>query len=433
VVVGAGPAGLFAALLLAEAGAPVLLLERGAPVRERVESTNRFWRRLAPLDPDDNVVFGEGGAGTFSDGKIYTRRRDGDVGYVLRRFVDFGARADVLEEGWAHLGTDKVRAILPVFRERLAELGVEVRFHARVDDLLVADGRVVGVRLADGAEERASHVIVAPGHSARDTVRMLVRRGAAAVPRPIAVGARVEHPQALIDRARYGADERGELPAASYRLAWNPPRGAKARTFCMCPGGMVVPAMSDPGRVVVNGMSFAAQRSYWANSAVIVEVEPEAYVPFGVGEGDPLAGYAWQDAIEARAFELGGGDYTAPAQRVVDLLARQPSTTLPRASYPLGVRPVDLSGVLPGEILQGMAGALRAFDGKLHGFVSDDALLVAPETRTTSPVRLLRRDDGESTTVRGLFPVGEGAGYGGGIVSCALDGLRVARAILEAG
>jgi uncharacterized FAD-dependent dehydrogenase len=423
-VVGAGPAGLFAALWLAEAGVPVTLFERGSAVHDRVDEVNGHWRRKRPLDPESNTVFGEGGAGTFSDGKIYTRRRDGEIGYVLRRFVDFGARADILEEGWAHLGTDKVRAVLPVFRARLRELGVDVRFRTRVDDVIVEGGRVVGVVLADGSEVRGAAVLVAPGHSARDTVRRLVERGAAAEARPIAVGARIEHPQSVIDRARYGLDERGDLPAASYRLAWHPASGPKARTFCMCPGGMIVPAAPDPGRVVVNGMSFAAQRSFWANAAIIVEVEPAIF-----GGTGPCAGYAWQDAIERAAFAQGGGDETAPAQRAVDLLSGRASGSLPDTSYPLGVRPADLRDVLPGIVVEGMHAAVRDFDRKLPGFLHPEALLVAPETRTTSPVRLLRDVNGQSTTLPGLFPMGEGAGYGGGIVSCALDGLRVARGV----
>lgn len=426
IVVGAGPAGLFAALYLAESGASVLLLERGEPVETRVGTVNANWRGKAPLDPESNVVFGEGGAGTFSDGKIYTRRRDGDLGYVFRRLVDFGADPDVLEEAWSHLGTDKVREILPVFRERLRELGVEVRFGARVTDLLVEDGACAGVVLAGGTVERGGPVVVAAGHSARDSAEMLVRAGVEAVARPIAVGARIEHPQQLVDAARYGRD-RGELPPATYRLAYNPDAGRKAHTFCMCPGGMVVPATNHEGRVVVNGMSFSARRAFWANSAVIVEVTPEDYG----GEG-PLAGYAFQDRIERACFEAAGATYRAPAQRVVDLLAGRASTDLPRTSYPQGVTPTDLRGVLPDLVLDGMIAAILEFEHRIPGFAGPDAVLIAPETRTTSPVRFLRREDGEATTLAGLYPAGEGAGYGGGIVSCALDGMRVARGIVRA-
>jgi uncharacterized FAD-dependent dehydrogenase len=392
-----------------------------------VPAVNGFWRRQIGLDRDNNLLFGEGGAGTFSDGKIYTRRRDGDIGYILRRFVDCGARSDILEEGWAHLGTDKVREVLPVLRARLGELGCEVRYHAAVEHLVVRDGRAAGVVLADGRTEEAQRVVFAPGHSARDTVRMLVAAGAAAEARPVAIGARIEHPQRLVDQVRYGAEDRGALPPASYRLAFNPRVGPPARTFCMCPGGMVVPAMNEPGQVVVNGMSFSAQRALWANSAVIVEAGVAAY-----GSADPLAGYAWQEAIERRAFDAGGGDFTAPAVRVQDLLSGVVSSSLPRVSYPMGVKPADLREVLPGAVIAGMVEAVRYFGRKLPGFDGADAVLIAPETRTTSPVGFLRTASLESTTLPGLYPVGEGAGFGGGIVSCALDGIRAARGIVAA-
>ena len=426
VIVGAGLAGLFAALYLAEAGADVMLIERGGPTPDRVKAVNAHWRRKAELDPDNNIVFGEGGAGTFSDGKIYTRRRDGELGFVFRRLVDFGADPGILQEAWAHLGTDKVRALLPVFRQRLEELGVEVRYHSIVEDFLVAGGRIEGIRLASGEEIHRAPVIVAAGHSARDTGTRLVEVGAVAEARSIAVGARVEHPQALIDRAQYGNDDRGDLPAASYRLTDAPAGKRKVHTFCMCPGGVVVPAANQPERVVVNGMSFSARRAFWANSAVIVEVNPSDYP----GD-DPLAGYRFQDAIERAAYELAGGGESAPAQRVDDLLAGRPSDDLPRTSYALGTVPVDLRKVLPRPVIEGMARALQTWDQRLDGFAGPEGVLIAPETRTTSPIRFLRDADCESTSIRGLYPVGEGAGYGGGIVSCALDGLRAARALVE--
>jgi uncharacterized FAD-dependent dehydrogenase len=386
-----------------------------------VVAVNGHWRGQLPLDPENNLLFGEGGSGTFSDGKIYTRRRDGELGVIFRRLVEFGADEAVLQDSWAHLGTDRIRALLPPFRERLRELGVDLRFHTRVQSLVVEKGVCRGVVLGDGSVVEGGPVFVATGHSARDAVRMLLDAGAAAEPRGIAIGARIEHPQTLVDRARYGAD-RGELPPATYRLALHPDDGAApARTFCMCPGGMVVPAAEQDGRVVVNGMSFAARRAFWANSAVIVEVPASAY-----GATDPMAGFRWQDAIERRAFEMGGGTGAAPAQLAVDFLAGRMSTALPRTSYPLGVVPGDLRELLGPLVTDGLERALHAFERTIPGFAGPDAVLIAPETRTTSPVRFLRDERRCSTTVEDLFPIGEGAGYAGGIVSSALDGLRAA-------
>ncbi len=422
IVVGAGPAGLFAALRLMEAGAPVLLLERGDPVERRVGVVNGFWRGGA-LDAESNLLFGEGGAGTFSDGKVYTRRRDGDLGWIFRHLVDAGADPSVLEESWAHLGTDKIRAILPVLRQKLIDGGGEVRFRARMTDLLVRDGRCVGVRLASGEEVAGGPVIVAAGHSARDTIDAMLRAGAAAEVRPVAIGARVEHPQAIIDTGLYPKG-RGELPPASYRLAHNPPGGRSAYTFCMCPGGMVVPAQNEPGTNVVNGMSFAARRAVWANSAVIVQVGPADY-----GADDPRAGQRFQDQIERAAFRA-TGSFAAPAQRVDDFLADRLSADLPRSSYPFGIQSVDLRAVLPPSIIEGMKGALLAFDQKIPGFASAAGVLIAPETRTTSPLRFLRSPSFESTTLPGLIPSGEGAGWGGGIVSAAHDGFCVAEKVI---
>lgn len=426
VVVGAGPAGLFAALRLVEAGAPVILLERGEPVAERLQAVRAHWRR-GELDPESNVVFGEGGAGAFSDGKIYTRRRDGELGWIFQRLVDFGADPEILEEGWAHLGTDRIQRILPRLRERLRQGGGEVRFGVRVEALVVEGGRCVGVRLADGSQLSASAVIVATGHSARDAWRWMLDAGAPAVVRGIHIGARIEHPQRLIDRARYGRDDL-DLPPASYRLRSRPPRGRarSAHTFCMCPGGTVVSATHAPNRVVVNGMSYSGRRAPLANSAVIVEV-PAADYP-GV---DPLAGARFQDAIEARAHVLGGGGFRAPAQRVVDLLSGRGSTEVGKVSYPPGVTPTDLREVLPEPVIMGMVAALRHFERRLPGFTGPDAVLIAPETRTTAPLRFLRNEGLESTGVVGLMPVGEGAGHAGGIASAALDGFRAASALVE--
>ena len=428
IVVGAGPAGLFAAWRLAEAGAPVLLLERGDPVEERQRRVRRFLRH-GELDPESNLLFGEGGAGTFSDGKIYTRRRDGEVGWILRVLVEHGADPAILEEGWAHIGTDRIREILPRMRAALVGRGAEIRFRAAVADLLVEERRCVGVRLADGEEIAGSPVLVAPGHSARDTWAMLVAAGARAVQRPIRVGVRVEHPQKRIDLARYGRP-RGELPAASYRLRSHPPGGRvrAAHTFCMCPGGTVVPATNHPGRVVVNGMSFSRRASWWANSAVVAEVPVSDYDD----PADPLAGVRYQDALERAAFAAGGGAFRAPAQRLVDFLDGRVTADLPRVSYPRGVTPADLRAILPEPVAVALAAAFRHFDRRLPGFICEEAVLIAPESRTTSPVRFLRDEAGASPTVAGLHVLGEGAGYAGGIASAALDGLRAAEAILAA-
>ena len=425
IIVGAGPAGLFAALRLAEAGAPAVLLDRGGMVEERVPAVNRFWRG-GPLDPENNILYGEGGAGTFSDGKIYTRRRDGELGWIFRTLVEAGADPGILDEAWAHLGTDRVRAILPRLRARLRDAGVEVRFGARVDRFLVEGGRCVGVELHGGEKILGGPVIVATGHSARDTFRALLEAGAVADPRPIAIGARIEHPQDLIDRARYPTG-RGTLPAASYRLAWTPPQGRAAYTVCMCPGGLVVPAQSEPGQVVVNGMSFSTRRARWANSALIVQVTPSDYPG-----ADPLAGVRFQEAIERRAYAVAGEGYAAPAQRVVDFLAGQASVDLPPISYPQGGVPVDLAALLPVGVVEGMRDAIRRFDREIPGFAGAGGVLIAPETRTTSPLRF-RRDEQtyESPTLPGLLPCGEGAGYAGGIISAALDGFRAAERIIR--
>ena len=424
IVIGAGPAGMFAALRLAEAGACPILLERGDGVERRHYTVRDFWRH-GKLDHESNVVYGEGGAGAFSDGKIYTRRRDGDLGWIFRRLVAAGADREILAEGYAHLGTDKIREILPRLRQRMVELGATVQFGARVDDLLVEEGRATGVILSDGTTVSGGPVIVATGHSARDTWTWLLDAGVAAEARPVHIGARIEHPQRLIDRARYGGD-RGEFPAASYRLRSNPKDARSAHTFCMCPGGTVVPDMNHEARVVVNGMSYSKRQAFHANSAVIVPVEVSDF-----GADDPLAGVRFQDAIEAKAFAVAGEDFSAPAQRVDDFLADRPSDSLPKTSYILGVKPADLRDVLPQFIVEGMKAAILHFDKQIPGFASSDGVIIAPETRTTAPLRFLRDDKMTSTTVDDVMPIGEGAGYAGGIISAALEGFRAAEVLVE--
>jgi uncharacterized FAD-dependent dehydrogenase len=425
IVVGAGPAGLFAALRLAECGAPVTLLERGGPVEKRHYDVRAFWRH-GDLDPHSNVIYGEGGAGAFSDGKIYTRRRDGELGWLFTRLVDFGADPEILKEGWAHLGTDRIRAILPRLRARLLALGTTVRFNTTVTEILKEGNAAVGVQLANGEILRGAPVLMATGHSARDAFAMMIRAGAAATQRPIHVGVRIEHPQKLIDLARYGK-AREDLPAASYRLTSNPRDGAReAHTFCMCPGGTIVAASNHPDRVVVNGMSYSKRQAFYANSAIVVPVNPTDY-----GGSDPLAGVYFQDAIEEKAFQMGGGEFRAPAQRVDDFLANRGSTELGKVTYPLGVTPSNLHDLFPSFILDGLHAAIRHFDHQIPGFASAEGILVAPESRTTSPVRFERDENYFSTTLPGLMPLGEGAGHAGGIASAALDGFNAAMVLVN--
>jgi uncharacterized FAD-dependent dehydrogenase len=421
IVVGAGPAGLFAALRFAELGAAPRLIERGGDVKDRHYAVRDFWRH-GIFHPQNNVVFGEGGAGAFSDGKIYTRRRDGELGWVFQRLVDFGADPEILLEGWAHLGTDKIREILPKMRARIIELGGTVHFHTCVDDLIVEDGFCVGVETKKGVF-RGNPVVMATGHSARDSWKMMMNAGAEAIARPIRIGVRVEHPQKLIDAERYGK-ERDGLPPASYRLVSNPKeKGVRgAHTFCMCPGGTVVGATSHEGHVVVNGMSYSGRRAFWANSAIIVDVRLEDY------DGkDAWAGIRFQDRIEQAAFQAGGGDFRAPAQLVTDFLQRKKSKELPRSSFPNGVFSHNLWDIFPEPIANGIAEALRFFDKRIKGFAGPQGLLIAPETRTSAPLRFTRTESLYSTTLDGLMPIGEGAGYAGGIASAALDGLRAAQ------
>ena len=428
IVVGAGPAGMFAALRLAQAGANAILLERGGDVQDRHVKVRQFWRHQ-DLHAECNVVYGEGGAGAFSDGKIYTRKRDGELGWVFEQLVKYGADPEILEEGWAHLGTDKIREILPNIRQAILQNGIEVQFHCRVTDLIVDNNICKGVLVEDesGEKERieGDFVIMATGHSARDSWEIMLRSGAAAEIRPIRIGARIEHPQKLIDISRYG-QERGELPPASYRLVSKPKTGRGAHTFCMCPGGTVVGATAQSGRVVVNGMSYSGRKAFYANSAIIVQVEPSDY------DGtDPMAGVRFQDAIEQKAFEMTENTFRAPAQNVKDFLQKKKSTSIRKTSFPQGVHPCNLWELFPTEIAEGLKMAILQFDKKISGFASEDGVLIAPETRTSAPIRFLRDDFLCSTTIQGLMPVGEGAGYAGGIASAALDGFRAVQSIVK--
>lgn len=424
VIIGTGPCGLFAGLVLAEHGYRPLLLERGAPVEERARAVARF-AAGGDLDPETNIQFGEGGAGTFSDGKLYSRIHDRAWRgrKVIDELVAAGAPAEIAILSKPHIGTDRLSGVVRALREKLIALGGTVRFHSRVDDLLVTDGCVRGVVLAGGETIAADRVIFAGGHSARDTIRRLQARGVDCDAKPFALGVRIEHPQALIDTARFGPHAGHPLlGAADYQLVHHGSDGRTVFSFCMCPGGTVVAAASAAGGVVTNGMSCYARDSGTANSALVVGVTPADF------PGGPLAGFDLQRQWEEAAFRLGGGAYHAPAQRVGDFLAGVPSTA-PGAVLPTyrpGVRWCDLRETLPAFVVQELCAALPALERKLPGFALPDAVLTGVETRTSSPVRLTRGEDGQSVSVRGLYPAGEGAGYAGGILSSAVDGIRAA-------
>lgn len=436
IVVGAGPAGLFCALRLAAAGFRPLLLERGREVRQRTKDVSRFWGG-GPFDAASNVQFGEGGAGTFSDGKLTTRINDPRTDEVLATLVAAGAPGKILYSSKPHIGTDRLRLVVERMRQILIELGCRVRFEARVTDLILEDGRVTGVVVNDQEALASSVVVLAIGHSARDTYKMLAVRGIGLDPKPFSVGVRIEHPQGAIDRAQYGrwAGHPALGPAEyqlSHRTGADHPQGERAvYAFCMCPGGHVVAAASEEGGVVTNGMSYEARSGDNANSALVVSVGPGDYGP------GPLDGVRFQRRWEEAAFRLGGSDYRAPAQTSEDFLHGraslagdiEDSDAAVRPTYRPGVTPADLHGCLPEPVSAMLAEGLGAFDRKIRGFGRPGALLTGVETRTSAPLRITRDQDGLASGCPGLYPVGEGAGYAGGIVSAAVDGLRTAERI----
>jgi uncharacterized FAD-dependent dehydrogenase len=432
VVIGTGPCGLLAALVLAQMGFRPLILERGKIVRERTKDTWGLWRRSV-LNPESNVQFGEGGAGTFSDGKLYSQIKDPHHygRKVLSEFVKAGAPPEILTVAKPHIGTFRLVTIVEQIRASIEALGGEYRFQTKVDDIEIdvrADGtrQVRGVMLADGSHIATDHVVLAIGHSARDTFQMLFDRGVAIVAKPFSIGARIEHPQSLIDRCRYG-ERAGHalLGAADYKLVHHASNGRSVYSFCMCPGGTVVAATSEPGRVVTNGMSQYSRNERNANAGIVVGITPADYPEH------PLAGVAFQRHFEELAFAAGGGTYAAPAQRVGDFLARRGSTTLGEVvpSYRPGVQPTDLAACLPDFAVEAIREALPAFDRQIKGFALADAVLTGVETRTSSPIRIRRDDSFQSVNTRGLYPAGEGAGYAGGILSAGVDGIRVAEAV----
>ena len=439
-VIGAGPCGLFAALILAQSGFRPILLERGKAVRERTQDTWGLWRR-GELNPQSNVQFGEGGAGTFSDGKLWSQISDPRflTRKVLEEFVKAGAPEEILYVAKPHIGTFRLVGMVEKMRSEIEALGGEVRFGQQVVDLLIENGHLRGLVLAGGEQLRTDHAVLALGHSARDTFAMLQRRGVAMVAKPFSVGFRIEHPQSLIDRARFGPNAGHPiLGAADYKLVHHAKNGRSVYSFCMCPGGTVVAATSEEGRVVTNGMSQYSRNERNANAGIVVGIDPQDYRQDGRRDGsevNPLDGVAFQRFWESRAYELGGGGYVAPGQRIGDFIKRQRSSAFGSVepSYKPGVRPTDLAEAgresLPAYVLDAIREALPAFERQIPGFSLPDALLTGVETRTSSPLRIPRGADRQSTNIAGLYPAGEGAGYAGGIMSAGVDGIETAEAL----
>ena len=430
-VVGAGPAGLFCALTLARAGANPVLIERGRPADRRAEDVRKM-AEAGALCPESNVQFGEGGAGAFSDGKLTCGIKSPFLRGVLETFVQHGAPPEILTDQKPHIGTDRLRPVVMSIRNEILEKGGTVLFETRLERLLLQDGRVAGAVLSHQGEEReflTDAVLLCVGHSARDTVRALFDQGVTMAQKPFAVGVRIEHPRALIDRAQYGRFAgHPALGAASYKLVCHTPDDRGVYTFCMCPGGNVIAAASEEDGAVTNGMSLHARDGENSNAALLVGVRTADF-----GSEDSLAGIAFQRAIEQAAFRAGGGAFRAPAQRVEDFLHWRATAAFGQVvpSYRPGVVPADLHAVLPGFVTDNLRLALVSMDRQLSGFALPDAVLTAPETRSSSPVRMTRGENAESETVAGLYPVGEGAGYAGGIVSAAVDGITAARALLS--
>ena len=429
IVIGMGPSGIFAGLMLAQMGFRPLILERGKAVRDRTVDTFNFWKKRAEFNPESNAQFGEGGAGTFSDGKLYSQVKDPQHygRKVLTEFVDAGASPEILYINKPHIGTFKLVGIVQNMRAKIESLGGEIRFQSRVEDLDIQNGKVRGLTLANGEYIASDHIVLAVGHSARDTFQMLYDHGVYIEAKPFSIGFRIEHPQPLIDRARFG-DYAGHklLGAADYKLVHHCQNGRTVYSFCMCPGGLVVAATSEKGRVVTNGMSQYSRNERNANSGIVVGISPEQDYP-----NHPLAGIDLQRRLESRAFELGGGTYAAPAQLVGDFLAQRPSRELGvvTPSYAPNVHLCDLSESLPEYAIAAIREAIPAFNKQIKGFAMEDAMLTGVETRTSSPIRIKRNDQYQSLNTQGLFPTGEGAGYAGGILSAGIDGIKVAEAV----
>ncbi len=426
-MIGTGPCGIFAGLVLAQMGFKPILLERGKKVRERTEDTFGFWRN-GELNPESNVQFGEGGAGTFSDGKLHTQTKDKNNRgrKVLEEFVAAGAPEEILYLSKPHIGTLKLVKIVEKMRNTIIGLGGDVQFQSKVEDLIIKDGQIRGVIFSSGEKIMSSHVILAVGHSARDTFEMLLKRDIFIEAKSFSIGLRIEHPQGLIDTCQFG-DNAGNpiLGAADYKLVHHGSNGRSVYTFCMCPGGTVLASSSEPNSIVTNGMSQYSRNEGNANSAIVVEVSPKDF------PDHPLAGIEYQRKWEKAAFISGGENYYAPGQLLGDFMAGRPSQNFGtvQPSYKPGVKLGDLKSCLPDYVLSSIREALPLFDKKIKGFLMEDAILTGVETRTSSPIRIMRDHSHQSISVRGLYPSGEGAGYAGGILSSAVDGIKAAEAV----
>lgn len=428
VVIGFGPCGLFAGLILAQMGFNPIIVERGKEVRERTKDTFGFWRKRT-LNTESNVQFGEGGAGTFSDGKLYSQVKDPNFygRKVTTEFVAAGAPAEIMYVSKPHIGTFKLVTMIEKMRAKIIELGGEIRFSTRVDDIHIEEGQITGLTLSNGEEIKTRHVVLAVGHSARDTFEMLHERGVYMEAKPFSVGFRIEHKQSMIDEARFGSNAGNPiLGAADYKLVHHCKNGRTVYSFCMCPGGTVVAATSEEGRVVTNGMSQYSRAERNANSAIVVGIDPERDYP-----GDPLAGVRFQRELESRAYQLGGENYDAPAQKIGDFLqGRDPSASGDvEPSFTPGIKLTDISKALPDFVIEAIREAIPAFDKQIKGFASEDGLLTGVETRTSSPICIKRGKDFQSINLKGFYPAGEGAGYAGGILSAGIDGIKSAEAL----
>ncbi|MBL4585491.1 MAG: FAD-dependent oxidoreductase [Flavobacteriales bacterium] len=419
VIVGSGPAGMFAALRLIELGIKPIILERGKDVQSRRRDLAAINKEHI-VNPESNYCFGEGGAGTYSDGKLYTRStKRGNVNGILSTFIQFGANEDILVNNHPHIGTDKLPGIIAAIREQIIECGGEVRFNAKLTDIVLDGDKVVGVQINDEDRLDTQKLILATGHSARDIYELLHEKKILLEAKPFAMGVRVEHPQQMIDSLQYHGVKNDVLPPASYALV-SQVEGRGVYSFCMCPGGIIAPCATSPGEIVTNGWSPSKRNNPFANSGIVVPVEPEDYRQFSAF--GPLAGMKYQQSVEQLCCQVAGGTQAAPAQRLADLVANRKSTDLPKNSYQPGTESLQLSEVLPAAIHQRLMVGLKDFGEKMKGYLTNEAIAVWVESRTSSPVRIPRNDQGEHPQITGLFPCGEGAGFAGGIVSAAIDG-----------